>query len=541
MRILEHGMQPFGSSFGIFVLMMVMICGANIVGLYVCISHWISPMSLVVQICRAILLSWGVVWIWQLIRAANKNAGRIFVAIILIILCVNVMLDVWTYTVFHLPFSPDYVPAILDTHLNEARDFLVTYLTVDFWIWLAVAYVSIIAIFLMAKRLTSVLVMFSSKRPKMMTYVAIVIFSLCSWCTASSSHLMGGNTDVVGKTAMFASYNPAQKIIASNPEIVKTFGAEADSPDEIVIIVGESLSKDNCQLYGYKRNNQPKLSEMVEDKTILVFNNAKTSASYTVKTFQNIMGVWSESLPADSAWYKCPTFFQILSNAGYHTAWISNQERRTGGSSPIATMSEVADISFWTNDGIAIQPSYDEKVIEYIKLRNQHGGRKKLTLVHLYGSHMICKDRFPKSSKKYFAEDYGDRPSWQRETLADYDNSVLYNDSVVAEILKLYKKRDALVFYFSDHGEDLYQSNPKFYGHGMAKGTRSWDITSNIPFIIYMTSEMKRRHADLAQRIENSINNDINTTNLTYTLMDIIGVTIKGHQDDIKYSFFYQK
>ena len=139
MRILEHGMQPFGSSFGIFVLMMVMICGANIVGLYVCISHWISPMSLVVQICRAILLSWGVVWIWQLIRAANKNAGRIFVAIILIILCVNVMLDVWTYTVFHLPFSPDYVPAILDTHLNEARDFLVTYLTVDFWIWLAVA------------------------------------------------------------------------------------------------------------------------------------------------------------------------------------------------------------------------------------------------------------------------------------------------------------------------------------------------------------------------------------------------------------------
>lgn len=373
-----------------------------------------------------------------------------------------------------------------------------------------------------------------------MSLVTIIILALCFWCTISASHLMGGNIDVIGKTMMFASYDPAQKIIAHNPEIVNVAGANADYPDEIVIIVGESLSKDHCQLYGYERQNQPKLSKMAKDQTILVFNHAKTSASYTVKTFQNIVGVWSDSLPTDSAWYKCPTFFQILSNVGFHTAWISNQERHTSGGSPIAAMSKITDISFWTNDGIYIHPSYDENVIKYLKHRNQYGGIKKLTLVHLYGSHMICNDRFPQSQKKYFADDYCDKPLWQRKTIADYDNTVLYNDSVVTEILKLYENKDALVFYFSDHGEDIYQSNPQFYGHGMTKGTRSWEITSNIPFIIYMSPIMKMSHPALTQRIIRSINNEINTTNLTYTLMDITGITIKGHQNDIKYSFFQQ-
>ncbi len=540
MKIIEWFLLPIGRCFGISVLIAAMICVANIVGLYVCISHWIPPMSLVVQLCRAILISWGMVLIWQIIKTINVMAGRVFLSTVIILLAINLMLDVWTYSIFHLPFSSDYVPAIRDTHLSEVRDFLTTYLTLDFWKWLAVAALSVTVLYIAAKRITPLMLTLCAIHPRVMIAVSATILILCSFGTAKASRLMGGNTDIIGKAEMFLNYNPAQEITAITPELVR-MRSENDSPDEIVIIVGESLSKDHCQLYGYDRPNQPRLSQMAQDSTILVFNNAKTSASYTVKTFQNIMGVWSESLPKDSAWHKCPTFFQILSRAGYHTAWISNQERRMSGGSPIATMSQVADMSFWTNDGIATHPSYDGNVLSYIKKRNLYGGDKKLTLIHLYGSHMICKDRYPQSHRKWVAEDYSDRPLWQRETLADYDNSILYNDSVVSVIFKLYENRDAIVFYFSDHGEDLYQSDSKFYGHGMAKGTKSWEITSNIPFLIYMTPKMKMRCPDLVERIRRSTDNDINTTNLTYTLMDIAGVSIKGHLDDMKLSFFSQQ
>lgn len=442
----------------------------------------------------------------------------------------------WTYTVFHLPFSEDYVPAICDTHLNEVQDFLTTYITSDFWIWFTVAALSIATLYIAAKRMKPLMSSLCSRHQKAMMTLSVTILIMCSYATAKASHLMGGNTDVIGKSEMFINYNPAQEIIAQTPVLVR-LGSENDSPDEIVIIVGESLTKDHCQLYGYDRPNQPRLSQMAMDSTILVFNHAKTSASYTVKAFQNIIGVWSEELPADSAWFKCPTFFQILGSVGYNTAWISNQERRVSGGSPIATMSQVAGMSFWTNYGIATHPSYDESVLPYIKTRNQYGGDKKLTLIHLYGSHMLCKDRYPQSRKKWVADDYSDKPSWQRETLASYDNSVLYNDSVVSEIFKLYENRDAIVFYFSDHGEDIYQSDPKFYGHGKTKGTKSWEITTDIPFIIYMSPVMKIRHNNIAKRITSSEDNKINTTNLTYTLMDIAGISIKGHLDDMKYSF----
>jgi len=538
-RITNLFLSPLGQSFDVFVLLTTMICGANILGLYVFISHWIPPMSLLVQLCRAILISWGLECVWQGIKMANVTAGSIFLTLVLILLAINMILDVWIYTIFHLPFSSDYVPAIRDTHLHEAKDFLTTYLTVDFWMWLAAATLTVILVYIAVKQFTPAMSALCSKHRRVMTIISAMILIMCSFGTVKASHLMGGNTDLIGKTIMFLNYNPAQEITARTPELTMS-GMEFDCPDEIVIIVGESLSKDHCQLYGYLRQNQPNLTKMNKDSTLLVFNHAKTSASYTVKAFQNIIGVWSDSLPKDSMWNECPTFFQILRKVGYHTAWISNQERRVSGGSPIATMSEVADISLWTNDGIATHPSYDEKVIPCIIKGSQYGGDKKLSLIHLYGSHMICKDRYPQSRRKYFAEDYNDKPSWQRETLAEYDNSVLYNDSVVTEIFKLYENSDALVFYFSDHGEDLYQSDPKFYGHGMAKETRSWEITSDVPFFIYMSPIMKMRHTELAERISRSIDNDINTTNLTFTLMDITGVSIKGHNDDLKLSFFNQ-
>lgn len=74
---------------------------------------------------------------------------------------------------------------------------------------------------------------------------------------------------------------------------------------------------------------------------------------------------------------------------------------------------------------------------------------------------------------------------------------------------------------------------------------RSWKaIIGNIfvliiPFVVYMSPVMKNKHSALAERINASVNKEINTTNLTYTLMDITGVYIKGHNEDNKNSFFY--
>ena len=42
----------------------------------------------------------------------------------------------------------------------------------------------------------------------------------------------------------------------------------------------------------------------------------------------------------------------------------------------------------------------------------------------------------------------------QRKVLSHYDNATLYNDSIVAEIVKRFQKEDAVIIYVPDHGEE---------------------------------------------------------------------------------------
>lgn len=530
---------PFIKNINLTILLTTMCAMVNVLGLYICISNWIPPMSLGVQICRAILISYGVVLIYGLLRKWRSIIGYIFITIIIVALLINSLIDTIVYLKYHIFFPYDFVIAIRDTNLEEAGAYIDSVIGVDFFL-LAVAEV---IVYLGVFYLTTIL--YKNFAPRLIRFrtpyltgcLCVLLLSVAG--TAYGSKLMGGNSDIIGKVILFRKHTPVQEITAKVPELCFMPVDSVDSPDEIIIIVGESLSKDHCQLYGYDKPTQPRLTQLAKDSAIQVFQNARTSASYTILAFRNLIGVWSENLPQDSVWYRCPTFLQIEKAAGYHTSWISCQAEHGIGDSGVSVMSNLADTTFWVPSWLRDRNYYDEELLPLIESRNKINRLKKLTLIHLNGSHMYYQDRYLESRSKFRASDYKSNPESQRCNLAEYDNSVLYNDSVIAEIFKLYEDRDALVMYFSDHGEDLYQSDKGFYGHGQPKGSESWEITTNIPFIVYMSPGMKIRHPKLVERINFSVNKEINTTNLTYTLMDITGVYIKGHNEDNKNSFFY--
>ena len=51
-----------------------------------------------------------------------------------------------------------------------------------------------------------------------------------------------------------------------------------------------------------------------------------------------------------------------------------------------------------------------------------------------------------------------------RMLLADYDNATLYNDSIMAEVIKRFEKEDAIVIYMSDHGEEAFGNGMEIFG-----------------------------------------------------------------------------
>lgn len=522
---------------GLTAMLVAMGCAVNGILMYVNIHAWIPPVSLILQFTRAVVLVWILVIVYALSSSWQKTAARVFMSVVILSLSVNYSLDLFVHTTYHVPFTYDFLVAIVDATRIEAADFLITYFNREVILYLLCCILGFIGIYAIFTRLKLKLSIIVENFPIVSGILLSLFLSICMAVNINYCHVMGANTDITAKIISASRYKPSQKITATLPSI--KIDSASNPPKRIVIVVGESHNKEHSQLYGYGKNTQPRLMEMAADSAIVVFNNAKTSASYTVGTFKEIIGTWSYSLPNDSLWYRCPTFFQIAKAAGFYTSWISNQSRVGLGDSPISVMSELADADLWTNDGIKYTVNYDEKILPLLDKTFEK--EKNLDFIHLLGSHMMYNERFPQERTKFQTSDYLEYPSWQRKNIADYDNSVLYNDSVLAQIFKHYKKYDALVIYFSDHGEDLYQSSDGFYGHGQPRESKSYFITERVPFIVFFSDECRRNHPELIKRIIQSKDNQINTTNLTYTIMDLLGVDMQGWPKAASHSFFNLK
>lgn len=79
------------------------------------------------------------------------------------------------------------------------------------------------------------------------------------------------------------------------------------------------------------------------------------------------------------------------------------------------------------------------------------------------------------------------------EAYNDYDSANVYNDHIIASLIKDYKATDpnGFLLYFSDHGEEVYDTPPhKTQGRNEDNPTRHM---YTVPFLLW-TSENGRPH-----------------------------------------------
>ena len=155
----------------------------------------------------------------------------------------------------------------------------------------------------------------------------------------------------------------------------------------------------------------------------------------------------------------------------------------------------------------------------------------------MMGSHPAYKERYPKSFEKFSPNEYLQHPEHQRENLAAYDNSIAYNDSVVYEIMNRFSNKESVVVYFSDHGQDIYESDPSYTGH--AKNTpNSTKYGIRIPFMVYFSAEYQKNNAERMKRFINNEHTEFSTENLIYCLMDLTNTKFKENNKVEMYSLF---
>lgn len=282
--------------------------------------------------------------------------------------------------------------------------------------------------------------------------------------------------------------------------------------DTIVIVIGESSRAQNYSLYGYKRKTNPLLEmhdNLYKFTAYTPFILTAQSVPYALNRipYKN----YSEKL------YTEKSIITAMKEAGYTTYFLNNNSH------------DISLIHYYINEsdnfintGKPMGP--DDKVVPLFKKILKDKSRKKLIIIHLYGSHFIYNERYPSGFSVYKPDSYN-RITYanRKEIVNSYDNTVLYTDYVINNLITELKKTGTTssLIFFSDHGENLFDTDEKLKFH-----VNFNKYTYRIPFIIWFSEDfISRRKTGLT--LKDNSRKLTDTKCLFHTLMDIAGMDSK--------------
>lgn len=310
----------------------------------------------------------------------------------------------------------------------------------------------------------------------------------------------------------------------SIPPIGNLVDSRAGMPTTLVLVIGESTNRSHMSLYGYPRQTSPKLDAMREQ--LVVFNQAFASRPYTIEALQQILTFADQENP--ELYLTRPSLMNIMQQAGYRTYWITNQQTLTKRNTMLTSFSEQMDEQIYLNNGRS-QNSYtfDGSVLQPFKKILDDGAERRFIVVHLLGTHMRYQYRYPPEYAVFDSKK--DLPEWVSEAqlplINEYDNAVRYNDHVVATLIDQLAAAgtDSLLSYFSDHGEDVYDSpNHDFIGRNEAKPTPPMYA---VPFFLWTSPRWK---ANDPRRFDRQVDRPYQTSHFIHTWADLAGLRFDG-------------
>ena len=217
----------------------------------------------------------------------------------------------------------------------------------------------------------------------------------------------------------------------------------------VIVVLGESLRADHLQLNGYRRNTTPLLAS---DVRICSFPNVYTKEVFTHTSLPVIL-TRADSIDDKRAQTE-RSFISLFKKAGFRTSWLASQE-------PVNTYSDFmyeADTLIYANEGKnvymfdkwldgALLPSY-LKELEYSNPR-------KLIVLHTIGSHWWYNSHFEKEVFSPVLRSKNISSSTREAIINSYDNTVLYTDCFLHQLIEELRDKAAILIYLSDHGESL--------------------------------------------------------------------------------------
>ncbi|WP_194790164.1 phosphoethanolamine transferase CptA [Pseudomonas sp. UFMG81] len=316
---------------------------------------------------------------------------------------------------------------------------------------------------------------------------------------------------------------------AALPPLQNLKDSSGDAPRTLVLVLGESTTREHMGLYGYNRDTTPNLDALAaSDKGLTVFRNVVSPRPYTIEVMQQILTFGDEQHP--DRFLTDPSLINLMKQAGYKTFWITNQQTMTKRNTMLTTFAQQTDEQVYLNNQRNQNArQYDEVVLAPFDKALHDPAQKKLIIVHLLGTHMDYRYRYP-ADYEHFKDSTGAPPALSPEqvkTYNFYDNAVRYNDFVVSSLIKRYSASspNGFLLYLSDHGEDVYSS-----GKHDRLGRNEGDPTRpmyTIPFLLWTSPSWQASHP---RDLQAMAGRPYSSSHLIHTVSDLAGLSYDRYE-----------
>lgn len=255
------------------------------------------------------------------------------------------------------------------------------------------------------------------------------------------------------------------------------FGARATSPADSsaqrivhVLVIGETGRPDRWQLNGYARPTSPRLAA---EPDVVSFTNMISPWAWT----RMAVPVMLSRKPGDddNPFFPERSLITAFKEAGYRTYWLSTQSPLGTHDSSIGLVAGEAHESRYLNPAdYKAAGVHDDALLPVLDQVLARDEPRQLIVLHTLGSHYNYGHRYPARFERFTPSlTTHPRPNLHDPAQAAlmsnaYDNSVLFTDDVLAEVIARLRalQTPATLLYAADHGENLFDEGCALSGHG---------------------------------------------------------------------------
>lgn len=224
----------------------------------------------------------------------------------------------------------------------------------------------------------------------------------------------------------------------------------------LILVMGETTRAQNWGLNGYPRQTTPELAAMGDQ--VVNFPQVSSCGTATAVSLPCLFSNMPRQYYQANLAKHQEGLLDVLQRSGIAVSWRDND----GGCKGVCDRIRHLDVRDWAlNLKCNSDGCLDESLLINLHDMITNMPDDAVLVLHTMGSHgPAYYQRYPEAFRRFTPTcDTNQIQQCTREQLRNtYDNTVLYTDHILAEIIKLLQNESGLasaMWYFSDHGESL--------------------------------------------------------------------------------------